>query len=220
MDNVTIQLLSLVMLILLVSVVFLNITKRNITAVMLLIIQSSAISAAIFAAAWYEKSFELFVAGLFTLAIKGVFASFFFRRLIIKYSLPFSGKTYLNTPMTLVAAALLVGIAYSQLFEPWYAMAAAAGTVAVLKGSVGAFFIAMLLMVNKKGALSQIIGILTLENTIILIALLLGLRHNLQLEIAITFDITVWICIAAAYLNLLYRQFGSLDVSTLNRLKD
>ena len=208
------------MMLLLVSVVFLNITKRNITAVMLLAIQSCAISLAIFAAAWHEQSLELFFAGLFTLAIKGIFASIFFRRVIVKYSLPFSGKTYLNTPLTLVVAALLVGIAYSQLFEPWYALLASVGTVAVLKGSLGAFFVTLLLMVNKKGALSEIIGILTLENTIILIALVLGLRHNLQLEVAITFDITVWICIAAVYLNLMYRQFGSLDVSALNRLKD
>ncbi len=220
MNTAIVQILSVVMLVLLVSVVFLNVTKRNITAVMLLAIQSCAVSIAIFASAWYEQSLELFFAGLFTLAIKGIFASAFFRRVIVKYSLAFSGKTYLNTPLTLLVAAVLVGVAYSQLFQPWYALLSSASVAAALKGSLGAFFVALLLMINKKGALSELIGILSLENTIILIALLLGLRHNLQLETAITFDITVWICIAAVYLNLLYRQFGSLDVSALNRLKE
>lgn len=208
------------MLILLISVIFLNITKRNITAVILFTLQSIAISGAIFAVAWQEHSIELFFVGLFTLAVKAVLASVFFRRVVVRYSLPFSGKTYLNTPLTLVAAALCIGFAYSQVLMPFYNVLASAGSVGVVKGAMGAFFVTLLLLMNKKGALSQIIGILTFENTIILLALLLGLRHNVQLETAITFDITVWIVIAATYLNMLYRQFGSLDVSTLTHLKD
>ncbi len=208
------------MLTLLVSVIFLNITKRNISAVILFTLQSIAISMGIFAAAWQEHSVELFFVGIFTLVVKGIISSVFFRRVIVRYSLQFSGTTYLNTPLTLIVVALLVGIAYSQLFTPLYVALVPPELFFLMKGILSALFVTLFLMVNKKGALSQIVGILSLENAIILIALLLGLRHSLQLEIAITFDITVWIVIAVVFLEMLYRQFGSFDVSTMNNLKE
>ena len=75
-------------------------------------------------------------------------------------------------------------------------------------------------MINRKGVLSQMLGILSVENGIVAFALFSGLEQNPALQLGITFNILIWIMIASVFATMIFRQFGSLDVTTMKKLTD
>ncbi|MDO8558770.1 MAG: hypothetical protein Q7R84_00350 [bacterium] len=154
---------------------------------------------------------------LITLIVKVLAAPYFFMKFIKKSQMKFASNVYLNTPLTLMAIAALIVIAFSQ-FKPL--TAAAPGNENSLLLSIAIIFISFLLIINRKGALSQIFGVLSLENGIVSFAALAGLEETFSLRIGIIFDISVWIIIATIFVSMIHKQFGSLDVTTMKHLKD
>jgi len=75
------------------------------------------------------------------------------------------------------------------------------------------------MIINRKGALSQMIGVLSLENSIVSFAFTAGLEQKPGLELGITFDIFVWIIIATVFVSMVYKKFKTLDVTEMSRLK-
>ena len=73
---------------------------------------------------------------------------------------------------------------------------------------------------NRKGAISQITGILSLENSIVAFGIVAGLEQSLALQLGIVFDVFVWLIIAIAFVSVVYRKIGSLDVTNMRKLRD
>ncbi len=86
--------------------------------------------------------------------------------------------------------------------------------------NVATIMISLFLSINRKGALSQMLGILSLENGIVSFALSAGLEQNPGLQLGITFNILIWIIIATVFISMMFRQFGSLDVTTMKKLTE
>jgi hydrogenase-4 membrane subunit HyfE len=74
------------------------------------------------------------------------------------------------------------------------------------------------MLINRRGAFSQMLGILSLENSILLLASFIGIRQPVALEIGIVFDIVIWMIIAQVFISMIYRQFGTLSVDKMKRL--
>jgi len=158
------------------------------------------------------------IIALFTLGVKVILAPVFVNNLIKKHELKFTVNTYLNTSLTLILVAALTAFAHSKLFSPLTGINPAnRGTLALL---LAALFISLFLIVNRKGALSQIIGVLSLENSIVAFGLLSGLEQIPALQIGIIFNLFLWIIIATIFISMIYRHFGSLDVTEMTHLKD
>jgi hydrogenase-4 component E len=153
-----------------------------------------------------------------TLAIKAIFAPYFFLRLIKRHEMTFTSNTYLSLPLTLISLALLSGLAFSHAFKPFADLAG--GNMQTVSLAIAAIFISIFLSINRRGALSQIIGVLSLENSIVVLTLFLGVVDSSGLDIGVSFDIAVWVVIAVLFLSMIYKQFGSLDVSTMKKLKE
>jgi len=68
--------------------------------------------------------------------------------------------------------------------------------------------------------LSQIIGILSFENSIVVFAVFANLEQSAALQLGIVFDIFIWIMIASVFISMLYKHFGTLNVSSMKNLKD
>lgn len=84
---------------------------------------------------------------------------------------------------------------------------------------VSSIIMSIVILINRKGTLSQIIGILSLENTVVAFGFFLGQTQTLLIEIGILFNIVVWIVIATVFIELVYQQLGSVEVTGLNKLK-
>ncbi len=200
------------------AAVFLHLTKKNSSALRLYIAQSAAISLLLVLPAFEESSWLLVIAIVSTIAVKIFIAPYFFFALIRKHGLKFSVSTYLNTPVTLLVIAALVALTRTEVFRPLAHLSADGNNLSLL--SVATIMISLFLIVNRKGALSQMVGILSLENGIVSFAVFAGLEQNPGLQLGITFNILIWIIIATVFISMIYRQFGSLDVTTMKKLTE
>ena len=195
---------------------FFHLANRNKSLVFGYILQSLTVSAILLIIAGID-SFELFAPAILTFLVKTVIAPLFFFRLVRRHQIIFSGTTYLSTPLTFIVIFLLTALSFSTLFSPLTALSDHAATIPF---GLATLFISLFLLINRKGALSQIIGILSMENAIVTTAAFLGLEGNLVLELGIAFDIIVWVTIASVFVALVYKQFGTLDVSEMKQLKE
>ena len=200
-----------------ITAVFLNIVKKNSLAVVLYLIQSVATAMLLLL---LNNSFSLlFVFALIaTVAVKVFIAPYFFLSLIRKHRLTFSVSNYLNLPITLLILAALTTLANSHFFDAFSSFMPQNREMLML--SVTAILISIFLSINRRGALSQMLSILSLENSIVAFALLSGLEQSSGLELGITFDILIWIIIATVFGTMMFRQFGSLDVTVMKHLTE
>lgn len=215
MENLFVQLLIVIMFL---AAVFLHVVKKNSTAAFLYCAQSLAMAAILLAASLSAGSRSLLFVALATFAIKTLIAPLFFAHLIRRHQLKFSASTYLSVPLTLIAIAALTALTRSHIFAPLSGLGE--GREGMLSLAVAMMFISFFLIVNRKGAISQMIGILSLENSIVAFAVFAGLEQAPGLQMGIMFDILVWVVVATVFTSMMYKQFGSLDVTAMQRLKE
>jgi hydrogenase-4 component E len=201
-----------------ITIVFLHIAKKNFAVAMAYGVQSLAIVALLINAYITTGAITfLFIAAL-GLLVKVVLAPLFIMNQIKKHNLKFLVSTYANLPLSLIGVAVLTAIAHSHIFTPLVTIIPA--NRELLSLALSALFISMFLIINRKGAISQIAGILSLENSIVAFGLFSVIDQSLILEIGIVFSISVWIIIATVFISMIYKHFGSLDVTKMKHLKD
>lgn len=210
--------LFLLEIILFTSVVFMHLTKKIHPVIFLYGVQSFIIFFVLFFSSLKSATLLLIAAVLLTFLVKVVIAPYFFLKLINRYRLKFSVSTYLNMPITLITLALLIAFSYSGLFSSLITMAPNNGNTLPL--AMGMMFISIFLIINRKGVLSQIFGVLSLENAIVSFSYLSGLEVNAGGQIGILFDLVIWILITVVFTSMIHLHFGSLDASMMQHLKE
>lgn len=213
------QILFFIEVLIFMSVIFMHISRKNSSVIMLYAFQSAVITALLFLLALGDSNWQLLVVALVMFAVKVLVAPVFFFDLIKKYQLKFSVSNYLNIPMTLVGLIILVAITRTSFFQPVVTLVAAEKGEALLL-AVAIILISLFLIVNRRGAFSQMIGILSLENGIVSFASIAGLEQTPSMQLGIIFDISVWIIIATVFISMIYNQFGTLDVTQMKHLKE
>lgn len=192
-----------------------NLVRKNTTLVWFYLLQSVLVAVILIALAVAENDQVLFLSGILTLAIKAVVAPLFLLGLIRRFGAHFSAASYLSLPLILLSLGGVTAFSY-YLVAP--SILSVGQNVPLLIASI---FTALFLMVNRRGALAAVIGILSLENGIVLLATLMGVTHSVGLELAIAFDISLWIAIAGGFLAMMYRQFGTLEAhATMTKLTE
>jgi hydrogenase-4 membrane subunit HyfE len=200
------------------TIIFFHLTKKNFIAAIAYSLQSLIICI-IFLNSFFETgNIYILAVVFFTLIVKVILAPLFFTRLIKKHALTFSVSTYLNTPLTLIVIAVLTFIAFSYKFVPLTRIVPA--NQALLSLAISSIFVSLFLIVNRRGVLSQILGVLSLENSIVAFVAFAGLEQSPVLQVGIVFNIFVWIIIATVFASMIYEHFGSHNVTSMKNLKD
>ncbi len=215
MENIILQILILIIFL---TTVFLNSTKKNLTAVALYGVQSLTVTLILLFSFFEKRSWLLLLVILLTLAVKSIIAPFFFSHLIKKHQLRFSANTYLNLPFTLLSIATLTILAHSNLFISLTSIME--DNKKMIAMTIAIILISFFIIINRKGVISQMIGVLSLENGILSFAIFSGLEQAPALQIGIIFNIFIWIVIATIFASMIYKQFGSLDSTQMKLLKD
>lgn len=200
------------------TIIFLHIAKKNFGASLAYGFQSLAITALLLKSFLETGSMALLFIALLLFIVKVIIAPWYFIKLIRKHNLTFSVSTYLNTPSTLIVIVILTFIAHSSKFTPLSSLALANQSLLLLP--LSSMFVSLFLIINRKGALSQIIGILSLENSIVAFAFFAKLEQSLMFQIGIIFDFFVWLIIATVFVSMIYKHFGTLDTTLIKNLKD
>lgn len=218
MQEFFLQILFILEVLIFLSVVFLQMVKESKSVVFLYACQSLTVAAMLVIFSYQESSWGLLITAAVMLLVKVVVAPIFFNRLIESQKIKFSTSTYLNTPLTLLVIMFIMMLVNSSVFVPLVSLAYE--TQQVVSVALSTILASLFLTINRRGALSQIIGILSLENSIVSFASLIGLKQTIGLELGIIFDIFVWIVIAAVFMSMMYKHFGSLNITEIKTLKD
>ncbi len=205
------------------SAVFLFITvlmmawaKRISTCIVLFGLQSAIMTVQILALAWAGKSLEAFAVAALVLSVKVLGIPYALFRIVKDLKAPqdVTSSTTASQSVFIMAGLILLSFfavqPYAKTLRVDEDMLAAA--VALLL--TGAF-----LMVSRKKALMQVIGLLVLENGIFLAALTTTFGMPLVIEIGIFFDLLMGVLLMGIFVFRIRNTFEHLDVSKLRRLR-
>src|SRR5574337_1860656 len=197
---------------------FLLIVRRDLAGQVRLFAAQSlvlVILAAVVAA--FTRSIDLAgVAGALALLKVGIIPRVL-NRAVTKIGLQPAALPYLGTPATLVVCGGLVMIAF-------YVMAPVAAstplpTAEAIPIAFAGVLIGFFVMVNRRRALTQILGFLMLENSIFLLALLATYGVPFIVEMGVFLDVLVAVLIMEVFIYRIKENFDSIEVDRLGRLK-
>ena len=197
---------------------FLLIIRASLSSqVRMFAVQSAVLSILAAVVAWFGNSLELLGVAVVLAVIKVVIIPKVFNRAIAKIGIQRSVSPYLGTSATLGVCAVLVIFAF-------YVMApvTAANRLPTVDGiplAFAAVLIGLFTTVNRKRALTQILGFLMLENGIFLIALLATYGIPLIVEMGVFLDVLVAVLILEVFIYRIKENFDSIEVKFMGVLK-
>jgi hydrogenase-4 component E len=162
-------------------------------------------------------SVHLFIMGGLTLALKVFVLPWFLIRLVRRIGIGQEVKPLLNSPAALLlcGAFTLLGCVVARPFSSLENTASKTLGVALTLLLTGLF-----LMINRRKALTQVLGLLTVENGLFLAAIALTpFGMPLLVELGILFDVMVAVMVLGILVYRIRETFASMDVGKLTNLK-
>jgi hydrogenase-4 component E len=196
--------------------IIMNLVRKNRSLISFYVLDSVLVALVLTAMGLEEGAVGLIITGILTLVVKGIMAPIFLMRIVKKSGAHFSAATYLNMPMTLLVISSIT-VLIRQGIMPHLALSANPALLSLLFAGI---FISFFFIVNRRGALTEIVGILALENSIVLMSAFLGVSHSVALELAIAFDAAVWIIVAWVFLNMIYAHYHDIENVSMAHLKE
>jgi len=190
--------------------------KRISTCVALFAVQCGVITAQILAIAYVHHSGEALAVAMLVFLVKVV---------VIPYALLWIVKEIktVREVMASTSAAQSVFITAGLILLSFFAVQPYARTLRVdenmLAASIALVLTGAFLMVSRKKALMQVVGLLVLENGIFLAALITTFGMPLIIEIGISFELLMGVVLMGLFVFRIRDTFDHLDVSKLRRLR-
>ncbi len=197
---------------------FLLLVRHSLAAqVRMFAVQSGVLSALAAVVAYFGGNPELFGIAVVFAIIKVIVIPNVLNRAVARIGIQRAVAPYLGTSATLSICAALVVVAF-------YVMAplTASNRLPTADGIPLAFaglLIGLFTTVNRRRALTQILGFLMLENSIFMIALLATYGVPLIVEIGVFLDVLVAVLILEVFVYRIRENFDSIDVKQLGSLR-
>jgi hydrogenase-4 component E len=168
--------------------------------------------------AGYSGSLELFGVGVALLVVKCVIIPRVLNRAVAKIGLARVAAPYLGTaPALIVCGALTIAAFY--VMTP-IAASNPLPTADAIPLAFAGVLIGFFIMVNRRRAVTQILGFLMLENGIFLLALLATYGVPFIVEMGVFLDVLVGVLIMEVFVYRIKDNFDSIDVGHLEDLKE
>ena len=171
----------------------------------------------------YETGlWEIYAAAVLTLVVKAVVIPRLLVRVTesVKDEFKIEANPYVNIRLSLLISALLVALSYGLIHETLNTTNLDVYALTYLPVSLSLFFIGLFVMVSRRMALNQVVGLLIIENGLFLFTTALTQGVSLIIEVGILADILVGVMISALLLLRMSQTFDSLDMARLESLKD
>ena len=166
----------------------------------------------------YSGSLELLGVGVALVVVKGIAIPRVLNRAVAKIGLQRAAAPYLGTAPSLIICGVLTIIAF-YVMTPIAAsnpLPTADAIPLAFAGVLVGFFV----MVNRRRAVTQILGFLMLENGIFLLALLATYGVPFIVEMGVFLDVLVAVLIMEVFVYHIKDNFDSIDVGELGKLKE
>jgi hydrogenase-4 component E len=193
-----------------------------ITNIRMFALQSFLLAAIAGTIAFFNHSNHIYIAAALTLVLKTLVLPVLLERIVARVGIQQEIEPLINVPLSvLISGGLtLVGYIVAQSFyHPEEASAPAALGHNTLAIAIALFLIGFFMMLNRRKALTQVLGLLSMENGLFLAAISLTYGMPLVVEIGIFFDVLVAAMVLGILVYRIGETFDSTDVSKLRRLR-
>lgn len=184
--------------------------------------QSAVLAGSTGLIAYATGIWEIYAAAVLTLLVKAIIIP----RLLVRVTegvndaFKIEANPYISIRLSVLVSAFLVALSYAlaQATLPSAGLDALAS--AYLPVSLSLFFIGLFVMVSRRMALNQVVGLLIIENGLFLFTTALTSGVSLVVEVGILADILVGVMISALLLIRMNQTYDTLDIGSLEKLKD
>lgn len=190
--------------------------RRLRVAVRLFALQSLVLAALASAVAYAEGEPHIYISAVLTLALKVIALPAFLATIIDRTQEKPSPAPLVNTPSVLLGCGILTVLA-AALAQPF--AGASLGVPSVLTVALGLVLSGFFLMIVQRNAVAQVLGLLTAENGLFLVAVVLTSGMPLLVELGVFFDVFVAVLVLGLLVTRLRTVVASIDVSLLKRLR-
>ncbi len=161
---------------------------------------------------------ELYYSAALTLMLKVIALPWILHRLIQRLGAQWDSELLVNIPTTMLVGLVLVIFAFG-LAQPISLMA-----TTITRNTIGialaVIFLAFLMMITRRKAVTQVIGFLAMENGLFFAATSATYGMPMVIELGIALDLLVGFFILGIFFFQIREQFDSLDLSHLEALKE
>ena len=181
-------------------------------------INSWLLSLLIFFVAVKNPEHHLYVASTLTFASKGVLLPFFLKSIVKQMKKVQVVETYLSTSLSLIISGIIIAIVYVSLGKGIFVTGFSSF---VLKISVAVILIGLFIMITRKSAMTQILGLLFMENGVFLAGFSLTFGMPTIVELGVVFDLLMIVIIMGVFMIQIKQKFSSeaADIDQLTNLK-
>ncbi|HZK52901.1 MAG TPA: hydrogenase [Desulfosporosinus sp.] len=208
--------LNLVLVVLLTSGLMMVYSARVKSALNWWTIQTIFVSLLLIAEGVHNGSLEVIIFGVLLLIAKAGIIPIVLRRVLKESNTEWVGEIYLKRALSLVFAGGLTLMAY-EVTQPLMALHS---TYRIgLAVAIALIFHGLLLMMTRKVAIVQALGILLIDNGIFLAGFFLTQGMPLLVEFGTAFDILVGVVIIGILSRQMLENYDSLNVDHMRSLK-
>lgn len=163
---------------------------------------------------------HILIPAILTVAVKGIVIPLVLHRVIERIKVATEVELSLNITVSLLVCGGLVILADSvaqPIIEARHQDVF--GVSRVLPISIAVMLIGLFLMMTRKKAVTQIIGLLTMENGLFLAGLAITFGMPMIVELGIFFDILVAALILGVFVFRINKTFDTISIDALRRLR-
>ena len=197
---------------------FLSVIAKRLTALVVYFrLQSIFLFLYVLYMALGQVHIELFVISILILILKVIIVPFMLLRIMRRINVEDGLGLLVNPQVSLIIALIFACLSYLFAYKAMSLVLSVQSAAFVI--SITAVCIGLFIMVSRMKALSQVIGLLFMENGIFLAASAVIGGMPFFVEIALFFDIFVFIIITEIFVYKVNRLFTHIDVSKMKSLK-
>jgi hydrogenase-4 component E len=192
-----------------------------VTLVRLLALQGIALGLLALAVAYVADAPHIYVAAALTLVLKGGVIPWMLLYVMEKLRTEREVEPLLSIPLSLLICGGLTVVAF-YITQPIIFSGGAITTITrdCLAISLAVVLIGFFTMISRKKAITQVMGMLTMENGLFLAAISVTYGMPLIVELGIFFDALVAVLIMGLFAFRIKRTFASVDTTVLRGLQD
>jgi hydrogenase-4 component E len=193
-----------------------------VTTIRMFGVQSFLLAAIAFTIAFYNHATHIYIAAFLTLALKTFLLPIFLERLVARVGVNQEIEPLINVPVSILISGCLTLVGYvvaESFYHPGGSFGAASLGHNTLAVAIGLFLVGFFMMLNRRKALTQVLGLLCMENGLYLAAISLTYGVPLVVELGIFFDVLVAVMVLGILVYRIGTTFDSMDVSKLRKLR-
>lgn len=207
---------SLAVMLLLTALLLVG-SKKFVTAVRIIALQSLLLALLVALVAYFTGVRHILITAALTVAVKVIAIPYILLYVIKKIGVNRGNEPSFNFTASVLIATGLVVLAY--YVSPPLGGQERSLTENGLPVSIAMVLIGFFVMVSRKQAVTQILGLVAMENGLFLAAIATTRGMPLVVELGVFFDILVGVLIMGVFSYKINRAFHSMDTGRLNSLK-